>query len=117
MAGGLRIGLPQVYQEVNGTKRSVPGRYVIVSQDDGFRIDPFDHARPLVIDPMVTLPALSYSTLLGGTTGSTSSQSIALDSSKNMYVAGYTSSEDFPVVNAYQGAINGTQYGWFCHGD
>src|ERR1700733_9951786 len=33
-AGGLTVALPQVYQEVNGTKKSVPGHYAIVSRDE-----------------------------------------------------------------------------------
>jgi FG-GAP-like repeat/Beta-propeller repeat len=113
-AGNLRVALPRIYQETNGTEKGVAGHYAIIGPDlVAFRIDLWDHTRPLVIDPVVALPALTYSTLLGGTTGSTSGQGIALDSSKNMYVAGYTSSEDFPVVNAYQGAINGTQQDGF----
>ena len=105
--GGLRVALPRIYQETNGTEKSVSGRFAVVGPDEvAFRIDLWDHTRPLVIDPVVTLPSLSYSTLLGGSTGTTSGQGIALDSSKNMYVAGYTCSTDFPVVNAYQSSVD-----------
>jgi len=113
-AGGLRIALPQIYQEVNGARKRVPGRYAIVSRDEvAFRIDPWDHARPLVIDPLISLHTVSYSTLIGGSTNSSQAQGIALDSSGNMYVAGYTSATDFPVVNAYQGGLDGTSQDGF----
>lgn len=47
-----------------------------------------------------------YSTYLGGSAADVS-QSIALDSSDDMYVAGYTFSTDFPTVAPYQGANGG----------
>jgi hypothetical protein len=50
--------------------------------------------------------ALVYSTYLGGITDDTAS-SIAVDSSGNAYVGGYTKSTDFPVVSAIQAVNHG----------
>ena len=50
--------------------------------------------------------ALVYSTYLGGSDGD-SGQGIAVDSSGNAYVTGYTSSEDFPTVNPLQAGSHG----------
>ncbi len=52
--------------------------------------------------------ALVYSTYLGGSSFETGSASgIAVDSSGNAYVTGYTSSIDFPTANAFQTTIRG----------
>lgn len=51
--------------------------------------------------------ALTYSTLLGGSEGGELG-SLALDSSGNIYLAGYTISADFPQVNPIPGACQGT---------
>jgi hypothetical protein len=50
--------------------------------------------------------ALIYSTYLGGS-GSEWGNGIAVDASGNAYVTGYTSSSDFPVVNAAQATAGG----------
>jgi len=50
--------------------------------------------------------ALVYSTYLGGS-GYQTIYGIAVDSAGNAYVAGGTSSPDFPVVNAYQSTLAG----------
>ena len=50
--------------------------------------------------------ALVYSTYLGGS-GGDSGQGIAVDSSGNAYVTGYTFSTDFPTVNPLQASDHG----------
>src|SRR5438105_13841492 len=55
---------PVIYQEVDGEKREVEGRYVIKGRREvGFKIAAYDRDRPLAIDPVV-----SYSGYLGGAT-------------------------------------------------
>ena len=58
----------------------------------GFDISAYDHSRELRIDPAIT-----YSTYLGGTSND-SPNAIALDSAGNAYIAGSTSSFNFPVT-------------------
>jgi hypothetical protein len=69
-----------------------------------FQIAPFDHSRPLIIDPV-----LSYSTYLGGT-NLDYAYGIAVDSAGNAYVTGATDSLDFPVVGPLQASGGGTCY-------
>ena len=53
--------------------------------------------------------ALAYSTYLGGTSDDSSGSSdIAVDAAGAAYVAGDTTSSDFPTVNAYQAALAGS---------
>ncbi|MGB9245496.1 MAG: choice-of-anchor D domain-containing protein, partial [Candidatus Acidiferrales bacterium] len=60
-----------------------------------FAIAKYDQSLPLVIDPVLLHPLLTYSTFLGGT-GDESAQSIAVDGSGDAFIAGSTSSTDFP---------------------
>jgi hypothetical protein len=56
---------------------------------------------------------LVFSTLLGGS-GTDYGQAITLDTNENIYVAGYTSSPDFPTANAIQPIFApGTQFNAF----
>src|SRR5205085_2750310 len=56
--------------------------------------------------------SLVYSTYLGGSGGTSSygesGQGIAVDAQGNAYVAGFTSSIDFPLLGAVQGSRRGS---------
>ncbi len=100
--GELRLLKPEIYQIVEGERREVAGRYVLAGGNKvGFEIAVFDRRQPLVIDPI-----LSYSTYLGGSDAE-EGKGIALDSSGNVYVTGYTLSTDFPTKNPYQNTNHG----------
>ena len=98
-AGEVRFRKPVVYQEVNGVRTPVAGRFAI----DGpnrvrFHVAAYDVTKPLVIDP-----ALGYATLLGGSAND-AANAVAVDGSGSAYVAGQTSSADFVgVMNAFKG--------------
>jgi len=97
-AGGeIRLRKPVAYQEVNGSRREVASRYALKGkQEVVFELGEYDHARPLVIDPV-----MAYSTYLGGSSGDIAN-SIAVDSAGNAYVIGRTFSSDFPTANPLQ---------------
>jgi Beta-propeller repeat len=101
----VRQHKPIVYQETSGGRREVEGRYALRSGDRvGFEVGKYDASAALIIDPV-----LEYSTFLGGngTGESEVANSIAVDSSGNAYVAGFTDSTDFPIANAVQGTQGG----------
>jgi len=95
-ASSLTLEHPLAYQDIDGTRREVASEFAL--GDDGvvrMRVRDYDTTHTLVIDPVV-----SYATYLGGA-GSEEGLSIAVDAAGNAYVAGYTTSADFPLVNAY----------------
>ncbi len=99
----LRQPKPIVYQEVDGERHPVEGRYAVNANGEvGFAIGEYDPARALVIDPTIV-----YSTYLGPGNG----QAIAVDSAGNVYIAGETLG-GFPTVNALQPTSAGSQEGF-----
>jgi hypothetical protein len=114
--GEVRFHKPVVYQTDNSanphtiggdpnaieTKNSIDGHWVLKGGHQvGFELAAYDAAKPLVIDP-----ALSYSTYIGGT-GTDGAFGVAIDSVGNCYVAGFTTSTNFPTRNPFQKNLAG----------
>ena len=92
--GTLRQPRPTIYQDtgVQGIEL-VEGRYRILGKDEvAFSIGEYDHARALVIDPVI-----EYSTLLGGSAVDVATAA-AFDPSGDLWIAGYTGSGDVAVT-------------------
>jgi hypothetical protein len=101
-AGELREAKPEIYQEIEENRVQVEGGFRLVGGNQvGFEVGAYNHAYPLIIDPM-----LSYSTYLGGS-GLDAAQAIGVDGLGNVYVAGQTDSFDFPVANPMQSTSGG----------
>ena len=94
---------PIIYQNINGIKEEIKGRYKIYKPDVfGFILDEqYNPSYQLVIDPTLT-----YSTYLGGTNYDIG-RDIAVDGNGNAYVVGETGSNDYPTQNPYQGTYMG----------
>src|SRR5438876_10061274 len=100
--GDVHLRSPHIYQEANGMRQEVRGRYVITSKNEvGFEVATYDRRRALVIDPV-----LAYATYLGGSGGDFGS-GIAVDSVGHAYVTGTTESIDFPTANPHQPIYGG----------
>jgi hypothetical protein len=98
----LRLQKPRVYQEADGTRKAVEGRFWMAGANTiSFRVPDYDRSKPLVIDPV-----LVYSTYLGGSDDD-NARGIAVDSLGNAYVTGGTVSTNFPTMNPLQPANAG----------
>ena len=89
------------YKATVGESRTIVESHYVLSASNQVRFDlgPYDHTRPLCIDPI-----LYYSTYMGGAVSDTGN-GIAIDSNGDAYIAGTTSSPSFP--NAAN-SLNGT---------
>jgi uncharacterized protein (TIGR03437 family) len=92
-AGDLIQHRPRVYQAIGGREVPIGGRYRVTrGKFVSFAVNSYDKRQPLVIDP-----ALSYATYLGGS-GTDTVSALTVDSSGSAYVAGATTSIDFPTT-------------------
>ncbi|MEO2069159.1 MAG: SBBP repeat-containing protein [Desulfurobacteriaceae bacterium] len=99
--GEVYFTKPVAYQEVEGKRKYVEVKYVVEGKEYGFRLGEYDQTKPVVIDPLLA------STYLGGGSDDVA-YALAIDGNGNVYVAGYTTSSDFPVTSgAYGTTYNG----------
>lgn len=101
--GEVRWSRPVAYQTGAAERRRVAGRFVLEGKGRvGFRLGNYDRSRALVIDPVV-----SFATYFGGSNNE-AARGVAVDSSGNTYIAGYTTTRTLPVSsNAVQPAYGG----------
>jgi hypothetical protein len=111
--GAVHWRRPTAYQIVGGRRMPVGASFVL---DRGvgsgrpenppvvsFRVAPYDHARPLTIDPV-----LVYCTYVGGAADDRLN-GIAVDGAGAAYVTGQTSSTDYPVTGgAWDTTLDGS---------
>jgi len=92
--GEVELRKPLVYQNVNGERREIAGRYVLAgNQRVAFSVGSYDRSEPLILDPI-----LNYSSYLGGGGGDVDAASaIAVDGSGNAFISGQTFSTSFPA--------------------
>lgn len=90
--GEVRLQKPAIYQTKDGVQKTISGNYKVTGQDIGFAMDPYDAQNTLVIDPV-----LEYSSYLGGRRDDYAN-AIAVDDFGYAYIAGTTSSTDFPIT-------------------
>jgi len=94
---------PRAWQDIAGQRIAVSASFVVDSNKTvGFALGSYDTTQALTIDPVLT-----YSTYHGGTS-TDKANGIAVDSSGNAYITGYTSSSStFPLQSALDSSYNG----------
>jgi hypothetical protein len=101
----LTFKAPTIYQEENGERKPIAGRYVKTEgKKIGFEVRDYDATKSLVIDP-----TLDYSTYLGGSMEDRGNL-IAVDSSGSAYVTGYTYGSFPTSPGAFQTFYGGGTY-------
>ena len=93
--GEIRESKPYAYQKVNGKELAVDIQYNIfdgAANTFGFKIGTYNSEYDLYVDP-----ELAYSTFLGVNSEHINNK-IAIDSSGNVYITGYSQSPDYPVT-------------------
>jgi hypothetical protein len=89
----LRMRRPLIYQPRDGRREEIAGAYRrLDARTVGFSLAEYDPTRDLVIDPVV----VGYSTFLGGS-GSETVFALGVDAERSVYVAGFTTSVNFPT--------------------
>jgi Beta-propeller repeat len=102
-AGNLIEAAPEIFQDSASGRAIVGGHYRLLNaRTAGFEVDAYDHALPLVIDPVI-----SYATYMGGT-GLGAVTGVAVDSAGNLYAARWTEALNFPILLAEQAANAGS---------
>ncbi len=97
--GQLKESAPVAWQEINGNRVYVDVRFSQLGEKEiGFQAGQYDASYPLVIDP-----TLSWNTFLGESTDDDFAYGVAVDSSGNVYVAGYSFVTWGSPVRAYTG--------------
>jgi Domain of unknown function DUF11/Beta-propeller repeat len=108
--GEVRLKAPHIYQQLGVQQQPVAGRFAL-RQDGkvGFEVAAYDRRRTLVIDPVLTYSsyfggsgieacsAIAGVTIAGILSPPSGCPAVAVDSSSNIYLAGSTTSADFPI--------------------
>lgn len=93
---------PVAYQQIDGARREVAAAFRLRDTGVAFALGEYDHAHPLVIDPV-----LDFAAVLGGADTTTNGLGLAVDTAGNAYIAGSTCAQSFPATPGAYGTRGG----------
>ena len=89
---------PVVYQQINGSRQSINGEYVLLAQNEvGFKLGDYDRSKTLVIDPTVTVLALIGGAANDEAYGVAVSPNVGNPAVAGVFLTGRTLSINFPT--------------------
>jgi uncharacterized repeat protein (TIGR01451 family) len=105
-SGEVRLQAPRIYQYSSAGHQPVAGRFTVRHDGKvGFEVAEYDRSRVLVIDPVLTYSTYfvgsgdeSCSVITGVATPPSGCPAVAVDASANIYLAGSTTSANFPLT-------------------
>ena len=89
--GDVQFTKPIAYQIIDNNREDIKVAYAIDKNEYGFEVGSYNKSETLIIDPLLA------STFIGNTNVDIA-EAIAIDSSDNVFIAGYTESSDFPTT-------------------
>ena len=102
--GELVEQAPVAYQELEGRRLEVASRYRLEGATLGYEVGAYDPSRPLVIDPLI------FSTFLGGESGGSYGQAVAVDDEGHVYVCAASRVADYPVTPGSHDLVHNGDY-------
>lgn len=91
--GGFKHGKPVAYQIIEGRRRTVEAAFMKAGKNEyGIKLGSYDKSLDLIIDPYI----MAYASYLGGSL-TESVGGLVVDGEGAIYIAGYTSSPNFPA--------------------
>ena len=104
-AGEIRWKRPEIYQDTNGKRTSIAGRFVLNRSRVRFEIAAYDQRAVSSLIPRSPMP------LTSAVAANEYAKGIGLDSAGNIYIAGTTSSNGLPTTSALQRNFGGAGAG------
>jgi hypothetical protein len=102
--GPVKQSRPIVFQQVGSNRKMVDAKFTVTGNKVGFKLGTYNRSLPLVIDPLV------YGSYVGADSRGGESDDVVFDGGAdakgNLYMTGYTSSSNFPILNGPYGFNN-----------